>query len=270
MTDTARYADIVLPATMFLEHEDIYVAGAHTVLQVAKAVIAPFAQARSNNDVVRDLAKRLGAKHPGFDLSAWELIDETLKLSNYPDAETIWKNGGHDCGKSFEEAHHLKGFGHPDGKFRFAPDWKAIGPRSAKLPSLPDHCELLDEAGPEHPFRLVAAPARNFLNTSFTETPTSRSQEKQPRLLVHPEDCERLGLIEGEKARLANRRGEVIITVQPFAGLQPGVVVVESIWPNGDFTCGIGINALISALPGYPNGGGVFHDTAVRIEKLRE
>jgi anaerobic selenocysteine-containing dehydrogenase len=270
LTDTARYADIVLPATMFLEHEDIYVAGAHSILQVAKAVIEPFAEARSNHQVVSELAKRLGAAHPGFELSAWEVIDETLRLSNYPAAETIWKNGGHDCGKSFEEAHYLKGFGHPDGKFRFAPDWAAIGPYADKLPPLPDHCEWLDEASPEHPFRLVAAPARNFLNTSFTETPTSRGQEKQPRLLLHPDDCQRLGVIEGEWVKLANRLGEVTIAVEPFVGLQPGVVVVESIWPNGDFACGIGINALISALPGYPNGGGVFHDTAVRIEKLRD
>ncbi len=270
MTDTARYADIVLPATMFLEHDDIYVAGAHTILQVAKAVIEPFAEARSNHQMVSELAKRLGASHPGFVMAAWELIDETLKISNYPDAETIWRNGGYDCAKSFEEAHYLKGFGHADGKFHFAPDWVTIGPRAEKLPLLPDHCELLDDASPEHPFRLVAAPARNFLNTTFTETPTSRRQEKGPCVLIHPTDYQKLDLAEGDKVRLVNRQGEVILPVRPFDGLQLGVVVVESIWPNGDFACGIGINALISALPGYPNGGGVFHDTAVRIEKVQE
>ena len=89
MTDTARYADIVLPATTFLEHDDIYVGGGHSYLLMGARVIEPYAEARSNHDVVCALAKRLGAAHPGFDMTAWELIDATLRRSGHPDAATL-------------------------------------------------------------------------------------------------------------------------------------------------------------------------------------
>ena len=69
MTETAEMADIVLPATTFLEHDDLYVAGGHTYLQVARAVIEPLGETRCNHDVLSALAERLGAAHPGFELS---------------------------------------------------------------------------------------------------------------------------------------------------------------------------------------------------------
>jgi anaerobic selenocysteine-containing dehydrogenase len=79
MTDTARYADIVLPATTFLEHDDLYKGGGHMYLQVARALIPPQGEARENHVVVRELAARLGAEHAGFDMNAWELVDATLQ-----------------------------------------------------------------------------------------------------------------------------------------------------------------------------------------------
>src|SRR5438270_8405719 len=85
MTETAAMADIVLPATTFLEHDDIYPAGAHTYLQLGRAVVPPYAECRSNHDVICGLAERLGARHPGFTMSAIELIDRTLRMSGLPD-----------------------------------------------------------------------------------------------------------------------------------------------------------------------------------------
>ena len=268
LTDTARMADIVLPATTFLEHDDIYQAGAHTFLQVAKKVIEPLGEARSNHDVLCALGKRLGADHPGFEMSAWQLIDHVLAASGYPDAETIWRNQGHDCARSFDDAHFLRGFGHADGKFRFAPDWAGIGQDAATMPALPDHHAVIDEADAAHPFRLIAAPARNFLNSSFTETPTSRAKEGRPEALVHPADCAALGVAAGDVLQLGNKRGQVRVHVRPFDGLQRGVVVVESIWPPASFVDGVGINTLISADAGPPRGGAVFHDTAVWLERV--
>ncbi|MBS0520622.1 MAG: molybdopterin oxidoreductase family protein, partial [Proteobacteria bacterium] len=72
---------------------------------------------------------------------------------------------------------------------------------------------------------------------------------------------------EGDRLEIGNERGRTIVHARPRAGQQPGVVVVEGIWPNGDFESRIGINALTSADPGWPNGGAVFHDTAVWIRK---
>ena len=265
LTETARMADIVLPATTFLEHDDIYTAGGHTNLQVAKAVIEPHGESRSNHEVTRALAKRLGARHKGFEMSAWEMIDATLEASGLPSADGIHGERWLDCARSFDDMHFLSGFGHADGKFRFKPDWAALGADHARMPALPDHVPIIDEAGGEHPFRLIAAPARNYLNTSFTETPTSQKREGRPTVLIHPEDAGALDIADGARTRLGNKQGSVVVHARHFDGLQRGIVVVESIWPNGAFEEGIGINALTSADPGPPVGGAVFHDTAIWV-----
>ncbi len=267
MTDTAAMADIVLPATMFLEHDDLYVAGGHTHLSVARAAVEPPGECRSNHEVLCALAERLGLDHPGFRMSAWELIDHTLRASGYEGAEAVHAKGWVDCALPFETAHFLDGFGHPDGRFRFRPDWSAVGRDHAEMPCLPDHMAVTEEADDRHPFRLVAPPARQFLNTSFTETPTSRSREGRPTALIHPEDCRTLGLGDGDPVRIGNDRGSVVVHARPFDGLQRGVVVVESIWPNGAYLEGIALNVLIGADPGPPLGGAVFHDTAVWLRR---
>ena len=265
MTETAAMADIVLPATSFLEHDDIYTGGGHTFLQVARKVIEPPGECRSNHEVLGALARRLGAAHPGFEMSAWEMIDATLKASGLPDARSLHEARWLDRALPFETAHFLDGFGHPDARFHIRPDWSKVGRDYAPMPALPDHCPAIEAADAAHPFRLVAAPARGFLNTSFTETPGSRAREKRPTALIHPEDCAILGLAEGDRVRLGNRRGSVVLHARVFDGLQPGVVVVESIWPNAAFEEGVGINALVSADPGPPLGGAVFHDTAIWV-----
>ena len=263
MTETAAMADIVLPATTFLEHEDVYIGGGHTFLSVTRKVIEPLAECRSNHEVVCALAKRLGAQHPGFEMTAWEIIDSTLKASGLPDAETVHQAHWHDCAVPFEDAHFLSGFETPDKRFHFKPDWSRVGSNTEPMPTLPDHVTIIDEVDAEHPFRLVAAPARNYLNSSFTETPTSRKKEGRPTVLVHPEDCVDLGFADGDRVRIGNRLGSVVVHARPFDGLQRGVVVVESIWPNAAFEEGNGINTLVSADPGPPRGGAVYHDTAV-------
>jgi len=199
-------------------------------------------------------------------MTAMELIDATLRASGWPGAQTVLAQRWIDAQPSFAESHFLNGFGHSDGRFRFAPDWQAIGPYYAGLPELPDHADVIDESTPDRPFRLVAPPARQFLNTTFTETPSSRSRERRPTALIHPQDAERLGIAEGGLVRLGNQRGEVRLHARLFDGLQPGVIVVEGIWPHEDFPDGIGINALTSDDPGLPNGGAVFHDTAVWLK----
>lgn len=264
MTETAAMADVVLPATTFLEHDDMYIAGGHTHIQVTRRVIEPLAESRPNHYVHCELAKRLGAQHPGFEMTEWELMDATLKRSGLPDADTVYRDHWHDCALPFESGHFLDGFAQPDGRFRFKPDWASVGRDHEPMPELPDHMTAIDSSDESHPYRLVAAPARNFLNTSFTETPTSTKREGgQPEAMIHPQDCEALKLSAGDRVRIGNQQGSIVLRVRPFDGLQPGVVVVESIWPNAAFEEGIGINTLISADAGAPRGGAVFHDTAV-------
>jgi anaerobic selenocysteine-containing dehydrogenase len=196
-------------------------------------------------------------------MSEWQLIDDLLRRSGWPDAATVDAAGGYDALPDYATAHHLNGFPTPSGKFQFKPDWSKQGRDHARMPKLPDHFAIIDEAGGEHPFRLVAAPARNYLNTSFTETPTSQLKEDRPSVLVHPADAKALGIAAGDRVRLGNQRGSVIVHALLREGQQRGVLVVESIWPNAAFEEGIGINALISAEAAPPGGGAVFHDTAV-------
>jgi len=270
MTETARYADIVLPATTFLEHDDLYTSYGHSFVQVARPVIEPLGECRSNHDVVCALAERLGADHAGFGMTTRELIDETLAASGLPGGDEIHAAGGRDCAPPFEAAHFLEGFAWPDGRFRFAPDWDSLGALGAAMPSLPDHAPLIEDADNRHPFRLVTAPSHDFLNTSFTETATSQRKQGRPTALVHPYDCAEHGLSDGDPVRLGNARGSVVVHAKQHAGTRRGVVVVESVWPNAAFIEGIGINTLVGAEPVPPAGGAAFHDTAVWMQAERK
>ncbi len=268
LTDTARFADVVLPATMFLEHDDLYVASGHTHIQMTKNIVDPFDQCRSNHWVLCQLAKRLGMDHRGFAMTEWDICEQTLKSSGFPGAQYIYDNHWLDVARDFEDSNFLNGFDTPDGKFHFSPDWSRVGPNHHNMPSLPDHWDVTDGSSDEFPFRLVAAPARQFLNTTFTETPSSIKREKRPTVLIHIDDMAVLSICDGQKVHMTSKCGSIAVHAKAFDGVQRGVVIMESIWPNSAFEGGVGVNALISAEPGYPNGGGVFHDTAVRIVKV--
>jgi anaerobic selenocysteine-containing dehydrogenase len=263
MTETAAMADVVLPATTFLEHDDIYTGGGHTFLQIARKVVEPHAEARTNHYVISELARRLGAEHRGFGMTEMEIIAESLRISGLPAPDAFYQGRWIDRTLPFETAHFLDGFGHKDKRFHFKADWASLGPLHQELPALPDHVDIIDKANAEHPFRMMAPPARSFLNSSFNNTPSSVEREGKPSVLIHPDDLRALRLATGDRVRLGNRLGSVVVRAKEFDGLQRGVLVVEGIWPNHAYEEGLGINVLISADPGRPNGGGVFHDTAV-------
>ncbi|MFW5681192.1 MAG: molybdopterin-containing oxidoreductase family protein, partial [Pseudomonadota bacterium] len=267
LTDTARFADLVLPATMFLEHDDIYKASGHTILQISPKRFDAPGETRENHWVIREVAKRVGAHHPGFELDARGLIEAVLEASDLPDFDTLVANEGHDLAPDFETAHFLDGFPTPSGKFRFKPDWASFGADAAALPNFPDHCPVIDERSADYPFRLIAGPAREFLNTSFTEMRTSRAKMGRPTLLIHPDDAAAAGIADGDPVRIGNRLGSVLLHAELRTGGLPGTLTVESIWPNDAFVEGIGINRLISADPAPPARGAVFHDTAVWLRK---
>ncbi len=274
MTETAKAADVVLPATMFMEHDDVYQSGGHQHIILGPKLIEPPDGCRSNHDVLCDLAPRLGAEHPGFRMSAREIIDRTLQASGWPGIEHLERERWIDCQPDFETAHYLNGFAHADGKFHFAPDWSAAGPTRygpdgalERMPRLPDHWAVIEEADDAMPFRLVTAPARHYLNSTFTETPTSRRREGRPAVMLHPDDAATLGVADGERVRLGNDRGDLVIHAALFDGVQRGVVIVESIWPNHAFEEGMGINVLTGADPVAPVGGCAFHDNRIWIRR---
>ena len=274
LTDTARYADIVLPATMFLEHDDLYTGGGHQYLQFGPKAIEPPEGCRSNHEVIVALADRLGARHPSFAMSPREIIDWTLRASGRGSLAELQEKKWLDCQPPFEEAHYLNGFAYPDGKFRLRANW-ASTPFSGDglkgpwrdMPTLPDHWAVNEATDETHPFKLATSPARNFLNSSFTETPTSRARERRPTALMNPEDLAALGLSDGEIVRLGNARGETRLHVRAFAGLSRGLVVSEGVWPPSAFLDGRGVNVLTGDDSVAPFGGAAFHDARVWARK---
>jgi anaerobic selenocysteine-containing dehydrogenase len=265
MTETAAMADIVLPATTFLEHDDIYTASGHTHLQLARRVVEPHAEARTNHFVVCELARRLGAAHPGFAMTERQLIEATLAASNLPPTKDFDGERWLDLALPFETAHFLDGFATPDRKFHFRPNWRTLGPYGDGMPEFADHVAMTDAATPDRPYRLVAAPSRSFLNSSFNNTPSSVAREGRPTARLHPDDLAELGAREGDRVRLGNGQASVVVHARAAEGQRRKTVIVEGVWPNAAFAEGIGINALTSADPGRPNGGAVFHDTAVWV-----
>ncbi len=219
MTETALMADVVMPATMFMEHDDVY-AGRRPPVHPDRAE-ADRPAGRMLRATIRfsvALAKRLGAHHPGFEMTPRELIDRLLKDSG-------WDGGVADArrppldrraaalrhralssralrGRTANSASSRTGATVP---FRSP---SLMGPVD-DMPALPDHWEVIEEATPEYPFRLATSPARNFLNSTFNETPTSIKREHRPTVMIHPEDAakhEHRRRRQGD-ARLIARRG---------------------------------------------------------------
>lgn len=276
MTDTAKLADVVLPATMFLEHDDIYKGGGNQYMIPGPKLVEPPEGPRTNLFVIEELAKRLGVSEmPGFGLSEAEHIDRMLGEDG--GFERLKQKRFVDMQPDFETAHYLKGFGHLDGKFRFRPQWTGTpvpnlpppsvgfqGPHES-LPIFPDHVELIEAADADHPFRLATSPARSFLNSSFTETAGSLKRERRPELLLNPEDAATLGLADEQRVEIGNQRGEVVLHAKLSADVRTGVVIAEGIWPNSAHERGEGINVLTGADAAAPCGGAAFHDTKVWI-----
>ncbi|MDP3896328.1 MAG: molybdopterin oxidoreductase family protein [Mesorhizobium sp.] len=279
MTDTAKLADVVLPATMFLEHDDIYRGGGHQHVILGPKLIDPPEGPRSNHFVIEELAKRLGvAEMRGFGMTEREHIDYMLEKRGLGDFDTMQRDRWADVQPDFETSHFINGFAHRDGKFRFKPDWtgtiapnrppESMGPQGphALLPLYPDHVDLIETADAAHPFRLATSPARSFLNSTFTETDASRGREVRPELMLHPEDAGELGIAGGDRVEIGNARGEIVLHAKLFDGVRRGVVIAEGLWPNSAHERGEGINVLTGADAAAPYGGAAFHDNKVWVK----
>jgi anaerobic selenocysteine-containing dehydrogenase len=272
MTETAQMADIVLPATMFMEHDDLYYGGGHQHISVGPKLIDPPGECRTNHDVLQGLGRRLKVSHPAFEMTPRELIDATLKLSGHGDIATLEADLWRDLQPDFRTSHYLDGFAHADKKFHFKADWAhpPFGLKMGeidKMPGLPDHWAVIEEADTAHPFRLATSPSRSFLNTSFTETPSSQRREGKASLMIHPLDAASLDIADGDAVTLGNTRGETALIARLFDGVRRGVLIAESVHPNRDHIGGKGINTLTGAEAVAPIGGAAFHDNKVWIKK---
>lgn len=272
MTETAAMADIVLPATQFMEHDDLYQGGGHQHIMWGGKLIDPPGECRSNHDVICALAERIGAEHRGFAMTSREIVDWTLQESGRGTLDALIANDFIDIQPDFRKAHYLDGFGYRDGKFRFKPDWPKVPNANAgpvgpyqQMPALPDYWAVIEKADETHPFRLATSPARSFLNSTFTETPGSLKKEGRPTLMLHPDDAAQLAIAAGDEVVIGNGRGSVHLHAVLFAGVVRGVAIAESIWPNSAHRHGRGINTITGADAVAPFGGAAFHDVKVWI-----
>lgn len=279
MTETAELADIVMPATMFLEHDDLYRGGGQSHIVLGPKIVDAPETVRTNLYVIEELAKRLGVSHmAGFGLDEREHVDRMLTRSNYIGFDELKSERWIDAQPDFETSHYINGFAHEDGKFHFKPQWLtgrapnkpakgvSYGP-IYELPEFPDQVNVIEVPDEAHPFRLATSPARNFLNSTFAETKTSREKEGRPELMICPEDADELGIADGDIVRIGNARGSLRIHAKCVAGAKRGVLIAEGLWPNKAHLDGEGINVLTGADPVAPHGGAAFHDNKVWLRK---
>ncbi|HTN62468.1 MAG TPA: molybdopterin-dependent oxidoreductase [Devosia sp.] len=275
MTETAEFADIVLPATMFLEHDDYYTRGGHTRILYGPKLIERPGQTRSNHEVINALALRLGLDDASFKSEAHDLVQETFRRSGFGDLAEIEKTGFIDRERPDAVARFADGFAWPDKRFRFSPNWQGAADKRgyywncdpADLPRFADHWDIIEHADAEHPFKLATSPSRGFLNSTFNETPGSQRRQGPPSVFIHPDDAAGLAIAEGDYVTLGNRRGSVDLIAHISTGMPLGVLIAEGLHPNKAHRRGMGINTLTSAAPIPPFGGAAFHDAAVWVKK---
>ncbi|MBK1794109.1 molybdopterin-dependent oxidoreductase [Devosia sp. WQ 349] len=277
LTETAELADIVLPATMFLEHNDYYTRGGHTRVLYGPAVVDRPGECWSNHELINALAIRLGETDPVFFTKDREVVADTFARSGYPALEEVEETGYVDRERPDDVARFAKGFNWEDGRYRFAPNWQEVADRKgyrwvcdpAIMPKFADHWAVNEVVTEALPFKLATSPARTFLNSSFNQTPGSLKREGEPSVFVHPQDAERLGIADGDAVLLGNDRGEVELTARIHTGLSTGVLIAEGLHRNKSHRGGKGINVLTSAIPAAPFGGVPFHDAAVWLKRAQ-
>ncbi|MFH1808350.1 MAG: molybdopterin-dependent oxidoreductase [Pseudomonadota bacterium] len=266
MTDTARLADVVLPATTFLEHDDLYRSYGHYSLQLGRAVLTPRGEARCNHDVVNALAQRLGHDDDLFAGDSLQRIDQVLAASGLPDRGWFETHGPHDVGMDEDVLHFRTRFPTRDGRFHFMPGWS-----DSAMPRLPDHWAVnaRDVEDPSRtPLDFMAPPGHEVLNSTFTQTATARRRHAPPTLLLHPVDAAARNIVDGDTVRVYNARASLVLRVHLTDDVTPGLCLCETNHLGQDFPGGMSVNALVDAARVAPGGGPAFHDNRVQVSRL--
>ena len=261
MTDTADHADYVLPATTQLEHWDIHASYGHTDVLLNRPAIAPVGQARSNTEIFRQLARRLGFDEPCF-------ADDDLKLCRTAfgpplDFETLLHQGFATL--PVPDAPFAQGgFPTPSGKCEFFSQRLA----DQGLDGLPDHLPNAESLGSSTRYRLamISPPARNFLNSTFVNVTSLRDLESEPLLEIHPQDARERGIGDGTTVRVHNDRGSYHCKAQVSERARPGVVIGLGIWWRKMGLRGTNVNELTSQRLTDLGRAPTFYDCLVEVE----
>jgi anaerobic selenocysteine-containing dehydrogenase len=303
-TDTTDYADIVLPATTFFEHKDLQTAYGHYYLQVSNQAMEPLGECRSNVDLFRTLAERMGFDDKCFSETDDSMIDRALESSNPrlrgitrerleqehrirlnfdsnstthvgADAFLRLRSGPRPAEQSEakETAPYLPfaqgNFPTPSGKAEFFSETlkrQGLDPVVAFTP--PEESRHGSNAA-GYPLELLARKPDNHLNTTFANLPTVREMEPGiGDLEMHPTDAQARGVRDGDRIRAFNHRGEIVLRAKVDGAVQPGVVAARLDWAR--FNPGGGnINALTSEKLADMGNAATFYSVCVEVELFR-
>ena len=261
-TDTADYADYLLPATTQLEHWDIHTSYGHTDVLLNRPAVAPRGQARSNAWVFRELARRMG-----FDDPCFQDDDEALCRQAFAPGAIDWaalESQGFASVPLPEAPYANGGFPTPSGRVEFFSERLA----AQGLDGLPDHLPNHEPAGSstDYPLAMISPPARNFLNSTFVNVKSLRAIEGEPLLEIHADDAVARGIADGAMVRVFNGRGEHRCRAEVSRRARPGVVHGLGIWWRKLGVDGTNVNQLTSQRLTDLGRGPTFYDCLVQVE----
>lgn len=259
MTETARLADYVLPATTFMEHGDLYTSYGHHDLGYNPPVLEPAGECRPNTWVMAQLARRLGVAEPSVYWTLDELMAELLE-TEHPfvqgiTPERLRAEGSVPLNLPRPFLPYAHGSDTPSGKVQLSPAPR-YHPARAVLNA-------------DYPLRLLTPPAHHFLNSTYGAVASlTRAEGGEPYLLLHPADVARYGLLDGEYALIESEQGRIQRRIRVSEAVQSGVAVLEGTWWGLSAPDGQSVNALTAETSTDMGGGSTFHNTRVRVSDV--
>jgi anaerobic selenocysteine-containing dehydrogenase len=271
-TDSADYADILLPATTQLEHVDAHLAYGHLYMMANNAAIAPLGEAKANTEIFRLLAKHMGFTDPAFDETDDELAAQAFDKRDvravHFDWESLKRNGWSKLNMPaapFAEG----GFPTPSGKCEFySASMQADGldPLPAYIANY-ESVASTPELAARYPLAMISPPARNFLNSTFVNVQSLRATEGEPHLDIHPLDAASRGIADQEMVRIFNDRGSFVARARVTPKARAGLVVGLSVWWKKLASDGKNANEVTSQRLTDMGRAPTFYDTLVQVEK---
>ena len=255
-TDTCKYADIILPATTSVEHDDIYNSYGHYTIGTGYKLIEPIGESRSNWQVIAELAKRMGLEDDFFDLSEKDLIEQIVRTSSRiskRDQELILN--GEPVEMTVPESYKMD-FKTPSGKIEL------YNPQDVEplIPYMPPY-------GDNAPFWLINGNDIRILDSSFCEL--DFNDPELMKLRIHPEDAKMYNINDGAEVEIYNDRGSVKIKAYYDDEVQRGTLVTLGVWWQSQSSDPhVAINALTAARPTDQGWGSTFYDVQVHIRNL--
>jgi anaerobic selenocysteine-containing dehydrogenase len=269
-TDTADYADILLPATTQLEHTDVHSAYGHYYMMANNAAIAPLGEARPNAEIFRLIAARMGFNDACFQESDEDLAAQAFNRNDPRAAAFNWdslKLTGWQklvvASAPFAEG----GFFTPSGRCEFF----SARMQASGMDPLPSYTPPYESVasnpalGARYPLGMISPPARNFLNSSFVNVQSLRDTEGSPKLDMHPADALARGIESGDTVRVFNDRGSMLVKVRVTVKSRAGLVVGWSIWWKKLSEDGKNVNEVTSQNLTDMGNAPTFYDVLVEV-----